>query len=45
MYSSGVHPVHTQWVQTVKLVECEGVFDDYDNGDNNLIERIKYYDV
>ena len=48
MYSSGVHPVHTHWVQTVKLSECEGMFDDYDDDDDdddNLIERIKYYDV
>jgi len=45
MYSSGVHPVHTHWVQTEKLSECEGVSDDYDDDDNNLIERIKYYDV
>jgi hypothetical protein len=44
MYSSGVHPVHTHWVQTVKLSECEGVSDDYDD-DDNLIDRIKYFDV
>jgi len=41
MYSSGVHPVHAHWAQTVKLSECEGVSDDYDD-DNNLTERIKY---